>query len=216
MHRGSWFNSIPFIKEICFPFLTSSLPYWYFLNLQINCWLFVSESPSGWTPGKTSIMPRAETGCEFRHSVSRVRALPNPSADTRRKARQRARKKAQRLEKICWVWRNSSIWLEQGGLGSGMCVGEDMAGNATWDESMNHLQVKLRYLTFITKVAGSHDTVLLRLGYNQRHTCKSSFWCKEGAVGAVGRLVVGRLILRLQLPGECRCGQKEGAGLPDA
>lgn len=97
-----------------------------------------------------------------------------------------------------------------------MCVGEDMAGNATWDEFMNHLQVKLWYLTFITKVAESHDTVLLRLGYNQIHACKSSFWCKEGAVGAVGRLVVATLILRLQLPGECRCGQKEGAALPDA
>ena len=208
MHRGSWFDSIPFIKEICFPFLTSSLPYWYFLNLQINCWLFVSESASGWTPRKTSIMLRAERGYEFRPSVSRVYALTNPSADTRRKARQRARKKVQRLEKVWWVWRNSSLWLEQDGLGSGMWVGEDRAGNATWDEFMNHLQVKLWYLTFITKVAGSHHTVVLRLGYNQIPTCKSSFWCKEGEVGAVERLVVGRLILRLQLPGECQCGQK--------
>jgi len=49
-----------------------------------------------------------------------------------------------------------------------MWVGEDGAGNATWDEFMNHLQVKLWYLTFITKVAGSHHTVVLRLGYNQR------------------------------------------------
>ena len=129
MHWSSWFDSIPFIKEICFPFLTSSLPYWYFLNLQINCWLFVSESASGWTPRKTSVMPRAEIGYEFRPSVSRVHALTNPSADTRRKARQRARKKAQRLEKIWWVWRNSSLWLEQDGLGSGMWVGEDGPGN---------------------------------------------------------------------------------------
>ena len=45
-------------------------------------------------------MPRAEIGYEFRHSVSRVHALTNPSADTRRKARQRAGKKAQRLEKV--------------------------------------------------------------------------------------------------------------------
>ena len=60
-------------------------------------------------------MPRAEIGYEFRPSVSRVHALTNPSADTRRKARQRARKKAQRLE--------------QDGLGSGMWVGEDGPGN---------------------------------------------------------------------------------------
>ena len=50
---------------------------------------------------------------------------------------------------------------------------------------MNHLPVKSWYLTFITKVVGSHHTVLLRLGYNQILTCKSSFWCKEGEVGAV-------------------------------
>jgi len=48
-------------------------------------------------------MLRAEIGYEFSPSVSRVYALTNPSADTRRKARQRARKKAQRLEKVWWV-----------------------------------------------------------------------------------------------------------------
>lgn len=176
---------------------TSPLPYWYFLNLQINCWLFVSECAFGWTPNETSIMPRAETGYEPRHLVSRVHAFTNPSADTRRKARQRAGAKAQRLEKVWCVWRNSSIWLEQDGLGSGMWVGEDEAGNGTWDEFMKHLKVKSRYLSFITKAMGSHFTVLLRVGYDQISICKSSFWCREGGVGAVERLVVGRLILRL-------------------